>query len=531
MYKVMIVDDEKQIVDGLCKMIKWSELGFCVCATARNGLEAIPLIKTHKPDLVMTDVRMPIMDGLKMLQHVRENISEDMEFIILSGFSEFQYAQKALQYNVKSYILKPIEEAELYGLLVDIKSLLDSKEIRKSLEIKSCISDYIYGEESTEYKMNLKNEEVLGLRYIAVERHNEIGSLLSYSDTAEEDSGDLSKSIAEKIGELNRRFVLRHTKNKCHMVVGHSLLSSFEYDVKHLALSVNEFLWICKSLKVDILIGKKVSEFKNLHESVESIALCRNKLFYQKRRSIILYDDIKNDKFTNLFDDEGAVIKIITAFRKNESDKFISLVERLMQSMVRIQVVPEIVLLHFDTIMASIMQILSERNEDISDVLEYYSIYKKVQNKTNIFELGRLLIEFCNYCIDFSFTHLKSDSIDIVTKTERYVNENYSEPLKIVDIAEHFFVNPAYLGQQFAKKRGCSLNHYINKVRIDKAKELLESTNHKIYEIAHEVGYDDSNYFSSKFVEYTGQTPSDYRNSKLQNHKILPRTDKQTYKN
>lgn len=518
MYKVMIVDDEKQIVDGLCKLIKWSEFGFSVCATARNGVEAIPLIKAHKPDLVMTDVRMPIMDGLKMLQHVRENISEDMEFIILSGFSEFQYAQKALQYNVKSYILKPIDEAELYSILVEIKGLLNDKEIRKSLEIKSCISDYIYGEESTEYKMNLKNEEVLGLRYIAVERHNEIGSLLSYCDTVQEDYGDLSKSIAEKIGEFNMRFVLRHTKDKCHMVVGHSLLSSFEYDVKHLALSVNEFLWICKSLKVDILIGRKVSEFKYLHESVQSIALCRSKLFYQKRRSIILYDDIKNERFANLFDDEGAVIKIITAFRKNENDKFINLVEQLIQNLVDTQVIPEVVLLHFDSIMASIMQILSERNDDIGDVLEYYSVYKKVQNMVGIFELGKLLIEFCNFCIDFSLNHLQSNSIDIVSKTERYVNENYSEPLKIADIAEHFFVNPAYLGQQFAKKRGCSLNHYINTIRINKAKELLENTNHKIYEVAHEVGYDDSNYFSSKFVEYAGQTPSDYRNAK-QNHK------------
>lgn len=523
MYKVIIVDDEKQIVDGLCKMIKWSEFGFSVCATARNGLEAIPLIKSHKPDLVMTDVRMPIMDGLKMLQHVRENISEDMEFIILSGFSEFQYAKKALQYSVKSYVLKPIDEAELYSILVEIKGLLDEKEIRKSLEVKSYISDYIYGDESTEYKMNLKNEEVLGLRYIAVERHNEIGSLLSYSDVTEDEHSDLSKCIAEKIGEFNTRFVLRHTKNKCHMVVGHSLLSSFEYDVKHLALSVNEFLWICKSLQVDILIGKKVSEFKNLHESVQSIALCRNRLFYQKRRSIILYDDIKNDKFANLYDDEGAVIKIITAFRKNETDKFIALVEQLIESLVDIQVVPEVALLHFDSIMASVMQILSERNEDISHVLEYYSVYKKVQNKTNIFELGRLLVEFCNYCIDFSFTSLRNDSVDIVTKTERYVNENYSEQLRIADIAEHFFVNPAYLGQQYAKKRGCSLNHYINMVRIDKAKELLANTNHKIYEIAHEVGYDDSNYFSSKFVEYAGQTPSEFRTMRQDSYKALPR--------
>lgn len=512
MYKIMIVDDERQIVDGLCKMINWAEFGFAVCATARNGMEAIPLIKAHMPDLVMTDVRMPVMDGLKMLEHVRENISEDMEFIILSGFSEFQYAQKALQYNVKSYILKPIDETELYSILVDIKNILDEKEIRKSLQIKSYISNFIGGNESEGNEMILESEKTFGLRYLAIERHREAVSLST--DSEEDDNCDLSKCIAEKIGKHNMRFVLRDDRNKCHMVVGHSLLNSFEFDVKHLALTVNEFLWICKSLKVDILIGKKVSEFKNLHESVQSIAMCRNKLFYQKRKSIILYDDIIEEQFVKVFDDDGAVVKIISVFRKNETEKLISYVQQLIDRLVSLQVVPEVAALHLDSIMASIIQILSERNEDISPVLELYSTYKKHQRNVNIFDLGSMLIEFCRYCYEFSQRRLQTEGADIVAKVTRYVNENYAEPLKIADIAERFFVNSAYLGQQFAKKKGCSLNHYLNSVRIEKAKELLTNTNHKIYEIAQEIGYDDSNYFSSKFLEYEGSTPSDYRSRK-----------------
>ncbi len=512
MYKVMIVDDERQIVDGLCKMINWAEFGFAVCATARNGMEAIPLIKAHQPDLVMTDVRMPVMDGLKMLEHVRENISEDMEFIILSGFSEFQYAQKALQYNVKSYILKPIDETEFYSILVDIKNILDEKQIRKSLQIKSYISNFIGGDESVGNELILENEKTFGLRYLAIERHREDVSLSS--DCEEDNNSDLSKCIAEKIGEYNMRFVLRHDRNKCHMVVGHTLLSSFEYDVKHLALTVNEFLWICKSLKVDILIGKKVAEFKNLHESVQSIAMCRNKLFYQKKRSVILYDDIKDEQFVKVFDDNGAVVKIISAFRKNESEKLISFIGQLIERLVNLQAVPEVAMLHLDSIMASIIQILYERNEEIKSVLELYSKIKKLQNDVNIFVLGGMLIEFCLYCYEFSQNRLQTENNDIVTKVTRYVNENYAEPLKIADIADRFFVNSAYLGQQFAKKKGCTFNHYLNTVRIEKAKELLINTNHKIYEIAQKIGYDDSNYFSSKFLEHVGHTPSDYRNRK-----------------
>lgn len=513
MFKVIIVDDERQIVDGLCKMIKWAEFGFEVCATARNGAEAIPLIKSYKPDLIMTDVRMPIMDGLKMLEYVRANISEDMEFIILSGFSEFQYAQKALQYNVKSYILKPIDEALLYGTLVDIKSILQKKEIRKSQKIKSYINSFILGEQSNNNELVLENEEIYGLRYITIERHREFNSLSSY-DTAPA-CDDLSNSIAEKIGDTNMRFVLRHDKNKCHMVAGQSLLSCFEYDVKHLASCISKFLWITKSVQVDILIGKKVTEFKDLYESVQTIALCRNKKFYQKKASVLIYEDIKEEKFCKIFEDNGAVIKIISSFRKNDMEKLTKAVEQLIEHFECLQVVPEIAMIHLDSIMASIIQILSERTDDTSEVIELYSTYKKTQDKANIYELGKLVVEFCLFCNDFSSNKQMKGNADIVEKVMRYVDENFMEPVKIIDIAEHFFVNSAYLGQQFTKKKGCSLNHYLNTVRIEKAKELLSNTNHKIYEIALEVGYDDPNYFSAKFYEYTNQTPSDFRNQKF----------------
>ena len=171
MYKVILVDDEKQILDGLKKMIKWAEVGFEVCATARNGEEAIPLIRDLNPDLVLTDIRMPKMDGLMLVEYVRNNMSKDIEFIILSGYSEFEYARKAVRFHVKEYILKPIDEVLLYGTLVDIKTILEEKEIRKSLKVKSYINSIINGDLSGNKELDLENEEVYGLRYVTIERH------------------------------------------------------------------------------------------------------------------------------------------------------------------------------------------------------------------------------------------------------------------------------------------------------------------------------------------------------------------------
>lgn len=513
MYKVLIVDDEKQIVDGLRRMIKWAEFGFEVCASARDGLEAIPLIKAHKPDLVLTDVRMPRMDGLKLLEYVRGNIPRDIEFIILSGFSEFQYAKKALQYNVKDYILKPIDEAPFYGALIDIKNILKEKELRNSLKIKAYINNIIMGDQLNGNELVLEDEQVYGLRYLTIARHREFDTL-SACDGDPQDGEDLAGVIGEKIGNANMRFVLRQDKNKCSIVVGKSLLSRFEYDVRHLARSLCEFLWITRSIKTDVLIGKKVREFKDLHESVKTIAPCRNKQFYQNRASILTYDDIREEEFCKIYDDQGAVIRIISAFKKNDMDKLRLSVEQLTSHFASQQVVPEIALMHLDSIMASVIQILAERTEELSEVFALYSAYKKIQSGANVYELGRLAVEFCLFCNEFSLNRDRRDNTDIICKVLRYVDKNFMEPLKIADIAEHFYVNPAYLGQLFTKKKGCSLNHYLNTVRIEKAKELLANTGHKIYEIAREVGYDDPNYFSAKFYEYTCRTPSDFRNGK-----------------
>ena len=139
------------------------------------------------------------------------------------------------------------------------------------------------------------------------------------------------------------KFVLKHDKNRCHIVAGRSLLSGFEFDVKHLAVSIKEFLANYRSVQADILIGKKVQTFKDLYDSVKTISLCRNKLFYTNAASIILYDDIKNDRFCKIYDDNKAVIKILSAFRKNDMGKLEQDLGSLTAHFTSLNVVPEIV--------------------------------------------------------------------------------------------------------------------------------------------------------------------------------------------
>ena len=509
MYKVLIVDDEKQITDGLCKMIRWAELGFEIAATARDGVEAIPLIQSLRPDLVVTDVRMPQMDGLRMLEHVRRHISQEMEFIVLSGFSDFHYAQKALQYKVKSYILKPIDEAELYGVLLDIKALLDEKELRKSLMIKNFLQDYLNGQPDCGGAFPT-DEEQQGLRYLAVERHQYIPALIP---AVPAQPCDIFDAVARVLGAPYMRFVLRQDRDRCQLVAGKSLLAPHLNSPRRLARALQDGLR-GEGIDADILVGAPAPDSRQLYQSVQSVSLCRSMLFYLSKPSIVVYDDIQQEAFCKVYQDDGLGVKIIAAFRKNDMEKLQTCVMQMAEHFTGRKVAPEIALIHLDSAMASLLQILSENEEDTSPVLEQYAYFKKIQSRVGIQNLAQLAVQFCQACNRISVAGKKTEHGDVVARVAHYVQENYTKPLKINDIAERFYVNPAYLGQQFARKRGCSLNHYINSVRIERAKGLLADTNRRIYEVALETGFDDPNYFSSKFLEYTGTTPSEYRSQR-----------------
>lgn len=507
----MIVDDEKQIVDGLRKIINWSDLGYSVCATARNGKEAIEAIREHRPNLVLTDIRMPEMDGLSLLKYTRENISSDIEFIILSGYSEFEYARQALRYNVNNYILKPIDETILYKSLLEIKELLDEMTLRQSEKLKSYINNIMIGDKP-DNELSLENEEQYGLRYIHIIRRRDYRLDLESPAGEKIKLPSLREALSHIIGEDNMRFVARNDSDNYSIVVGLSILSRFDFHIECLTGRICEYLRIEKDTEVDILVGKKVDSFCDIHESIKSIGKCMNKRFYTNGPSIIFFDNIKDETFSNVFEDKGAIINVITAFRKGDMDKLVNNIRQLVDHFASAQPVPELALIHLDSIMASVIQILNERITGICELADLYTAYKKIQDKLSIYELGDQAIDFCLHCNDFASKQSRHKS-ETINKIIAFVDNHFTEPIKITDIAEHFYINPAYLGQQFIKKKGCSLNHYLNSLRIEKSKELLKNTSLRIYEIASRVGFEDPNYFSAKFYDYTKMTPSDFRKS------------------
>lgn len=360
MNKVMIVDDEPNIRKGLSYLINWEKYNFTISSLAKNGKDAIEKMNSSYPDLVITDIKMPGMDGLSLIKHVRKNMHDNnMIFIILSGYDEFEYAKEAIQYNVRSYLLKPIDEREL----VNILNLID-----KDLQQKKPYN-FFYN---------------------------------------------------KKVENFSEQF----------------------YEIK---------------------------EFK----------------------------------------------KLIDAIENNNSTSILNIIDDIFSTFNDIFLHPRFIKIHLDNFIITLSNIVSNMDGNIHDIIKKYSFFKSDISSLNMDKLKDSLTEFCLEIS--SYTNKLKKSCGVVNKVKKYVDENYSENIRLKDIAQKHYINTAYLGQLFKKETDLNFTQYLNQIRIENAKKLLKRTDLHIYQIAEKVGYKNSDYFIIRFKESENCTPMEYKTRKIQN--------------
>ncbi|HHT49821.1 MAG TPA: response regulator [Firmicutes bacterium] len=358
MYKVMIVDDEPSIRTGLPKIIDWEAYDFSISAVARNGDDAVKKLKNDYPDLIITDIKMPILDGFGLINHIRNNLNDSkMPFIILSGYDEFEFAKRALKYNVKSFLIKPVDEEEL------ITSLC---EIREELSQDNAFPHF--------YQQRMEN--------------------------------------------FNHNYL-------------------------------------------------EIEDFKLLSEAIE------------------------NNRTAEI---EGLVEQIFHRFME----------EKLHPNLVRI---------HLGNFLFKISTLVKELGGTVEDIDSKERLMAVHAGNLNAIRLKNILIEFSLNAAHY-LDELKK-SCRIINRVKQYVEKYYYKNLKLKDMAELLYINPAYLGQLFKKETGMLFCQYVNDKRLQNAKKLLLRTDLPIYQIAERVGYKNVDYFICKFKETENCTPLEYKNKQM----------------
>lgn len=501
MVKVFLVENEPSAMRYLKSIIEVKCSGYEIVGTAENGLEALEKISSLLPDIVITDIKMPIMDGIELVSHIK-NQWPNIYSVIVSGYQEFEYAKSAIQYGVIDYLLKPININQLKELLDSLRKRVEEDYYERRIEIlKKALHDVPIETWQIEKYMSFNNYSAAVLRGNGLPPRfsSKWGLMLQNSI---EENYVYATTKEKNIWVLQGRDVLEHVfiytpeiiseRNFRNIITG--LAEKFDYSYYTIvfasrffeltncrnvvlslyqALDQNTVIGLCKIIDGSV---QEQTDAGNL--SVVDEALMKRIDFYVSNG---LYNELKRE-FIKLFDkwekEQRPQIWVENSLRQ--------ILQRIVSR-------------------SSFTQEMQSLNiEVLLDEIFYYST-----------SFGNLLAAVWEL-VESIMHHPKNnsqkvDTPDFFNQVKKYINENLSEPLSLQSVCAVFGISQTYLSRLFRKYENMSFNEYLTEIRIEKAKQIIEENpNILIKNVAEMVGYSDQFYFSRVFRSITGVPPSEY---------------------
>jgi two-component system response regulator YesN len=517
MLKVLLVDDEIEILNGMRYIIDWEEKGFEIAALCTNGIEAISVAKREKPHLIITDIRMPEVSGLGLIKELKEVLPET-KFVVLSGYDEFEYAKEAISYGVSGYLLKPVDEDELENTLIKIKTLIEKEKLDNF--VMKRLKERVRGAEQSVY-LSLLNKL--------------INSKSPYLETEEK---EIFKEHFE--GVNYSLVVIKATKGetpKMHQILPVSLLKN--NNVYELNVGRWVVLVIIDSLSnkdlINQLKNRIIEKDRNLlcGISPESCNLLEIHVIYSE-----LVHAVEEEMFfsgSNLLElHNRAPITPDLGDRNNLESMLVrtkSLLKEHLFSIDKNKV--NSILLEFSgyisnnrrkidipVIRASYISLLSFITNLFADnfdvpLEQLNELSRLIISMNDIKSMNELLLRSKKGVLDvlnYIINQKTENTDELIKYVKCYIQLNYDKKnITLKNLADMYHINPSYLSYLFSKKAGIPFWSYVTNVRIERAKRLLEETNLNIEDVSNRVGFNNEKSFYAVFKKVTGKSPGEFR--------------------
>lgn len=521
MYTIIVADDEEQIRKGIIKKVDWKSVGFEVIGEAENGADALELVEKLEPDLLLTDIRMPFLSGIELARQIRE-VRPTVQIAFLSGFDDFTYAQQAIQYNIVSYMLKPISAKELEAELWKIKTTMDEKFAEFAMNNSShqkvetseflmplLLDSFIQGKVSN--RIHIENAVSCGFLKSAESDHNFEYVILVTVLEDENGNNITNRALVNAVDMILKKYVRYsscYLQGRIVSVVAatHSGLN------KYLHILVEEIVQsVERILKHRCQIG--VSRMMNdLSECREGYLESMNAISYSdagESRVYFISDEEKNEAFSQ--EQIQGIVDNIESLLRGGSSKDLEEYIRSLEESLRIGKNSLILIsLLISQIVAAVYRVLYAVAGDsgVQKIQNEFPL-EELQNFDRVTESFIKVSKMCSKAKNMILTQRKRSSEVICEKALDIIDSRYTEQeLSIVIISEEIGVTPNYLSALIKKSTGRTVVELLTYKRIEKAKELLCTTSMKIKEITEACGYRDQYYFSHCFKKITGMSPN-----------------------
>lgn len=491
MYKVYLLDDEPFILEGLKYIVDWKDYGFEIVGFANNGEDGLKEILSMDIDLVITDIMMPKMTGLELIENLI-NSNYQTNFIVLSAFQEFEYAKKAISMGAQNYILKPIDTEELEKSIISIKSKLKEKEnINKDKEVVN---------NSVLLKI-ITDKDYENIDYIKEKLKYNVEYRVGIIELKNKDK-DIHK-VLKVIPDMKKYLYCIENKSKAVFIIDGKFNDKY---IEELTNIKNQIIDLIDDI-VYISLGQVIKDLEYINTSYESAKdISEYKIIYPNIAWIKEYKEKNNKNIDIDIDFEDLKSLLINKDFANASLYIESKFNKLKEDDLNPKKIKAKALEVF-------LNVYNYINE--SKLMKNLSIY--LENAINKNTIDEIQLELINM-IKFMQTKLENtqESISpVIIKLLDHIEKNYQKDLNLKEISDSLNINSIYLGQLFQKEIGILFSDYINNFRINKAKDLLVNTSLKASEIGELVGYSNKNYFYRKFKSIVGITPSEWRKLNL----------------
>lgn len=538
MYKAIIADDENKVCQLIRVMGDWEALGIEIVDICHSGDDAWESIQKYEPDIVLTDIRMPVYDGLQIINKVNEKygMSRNICFIIISGYAEFEYARQAIQYNIVNYLLKPLDKKQLNDTLKKACNSLSTKQQQVENEQRlteqkrilqaSCVSalqemrsqeDVSVGDLNRQYCTAFENGYYMGLFFnfpFAISQ-NENLFLNTFSEMVCSRFSMCYEAILKTEG-TGIYLVLNYRKDEQNTLM--AIIQSFYKDICEVAKTYGEF-------QIYLGIGQEVTVIQDIRRSLVEAEIAElSRVLYEgklllaysalEKNSISVYQLIPMTKFKEL----EQLLEKMNAFevKKWFSDSFI-FVEKERDVLKNADVLNDLRKIVMETVRKVLSDVdnglvnksLQELNLSLKSASSFSNYLWIIKSKVS------LLVEQVAEVVSKQESHP-------ISAAKQYVQQHFSEPVTLAEVAENLNFSAVYFGHMFKKHTGKSFTSYLTDVRMENAKKLLKTSQYTIAQIADMVGYQDVKYFSKTFKATYGVKPTEYKKmvSSMQAHNL-----------
>jgi two-component system response regulator YesN len=530
MYRLVIIDDEYEHVQGIKNYIPWSKYDIEVCGIAYNGRDGLELIKTCCPDIAIIDIQMPFIDGLSLIEKVND-LNKSIEMIIISGHDDFEYARKAIQLKANNYLLKPCSAEEILQAVLRAKNIYIEETKKKEMlgQYQTIFEQYIilmkdrflvdlldnnlknptnFHNDLKSYRINMTNETCCA----AIFRLEDKDKLFSQFTGEEIDC--LILSITDKIKNAASESFRFETVIKNSDIVLITTHEPFNYcsfinfinDIYHTLSNTFDYEFAAG-------IGKTVLSPVNVNKSyVQALAALENSSFLGGKKVAVYYNEIFEENFFHLYPINEEK-KLFQAIESGESSIIKTAVDDFFMAFDQYHANNSKIIKKIGiSLLNSIMKFCSEKNIDIEELNQLiYNSFDEIANEKSFDALKEkinAIIEKLLFQI-----HDNAPTNKTIQLAINYIQNNFDKNISLKTVADELFISPSYLSFLFKQEVKVNFVEYLNNYRITIAKEVLKDVRLKSYEIAYHVGFQDEKYFFKLFKKYTGLTPSQYRES------------------